>query len=157
MSKASGFYWHVHHNWLFAWCDDYDKRVAYIKTETPVEERELRLRLMQPVRAVPPALARAAAAYWNARDARDKAQDVYRKARDAHWNATQAAYRKARDAYWKARDASDKAQDAREKAWATYDEAWEASESEMTALHAIECPDCPWDGRTIFPKEARDD
>ena len=28
---------------------------------------------------------------------------------------------------------------------------------EIEALHAIECPDCPWNGITIFPRKSKDD
>ena len=58
------------------------------------------------------------------------------------------------------------------KAWAAYDKAWAAFNAgaaydkagapydktlkehlpEIEALHREECPDCPWDGKTIFPK-----
>jgi len=34
-----------------------------------------------------------------------------------------------------------------------YVEARKAYDEEIDALHAIECPNCPWDGHTIFPKE----
>ena len=39
------------------------------------------------------------------------------------------------------------------KAWAAYEKAWAAYAPEIEALHAIECPDCPWDGSSIFPTE----
>ena len=46
---------------------------------------------------------------------------------------------KAREAYFKAREA--------------YDKAREAYAPQIEALHAKECPNCPWDGMTIFPSE----
>ena len=39
-----------------------------------------------------------------------------------------------------------------DKACAEWDKA--RADPKVLALHAKECPDCPWDGRTIFP-EAR--
>ena len=40
------------------------------------------------------------------------------------------------------------------KAWKAYDKAWEAYDKnygeEIERLHAKLCPDCPWDGKTIF-------
>ena len=39
-----------------------------------------------------------------------------------------------------------------DKARAEWDKA--RADPKVLALHAKECPDCPWDGRTIFP-EAR--
>ena len=56
------------------------------------------------------------------------------------------------EAYVKAREADDKAGEAYVKAWEAYDKAWEACKEEILALHAKECPNCPWDGETIFPK-----
>lgn len=40
---------------------------------------------------------------------------------------------------------------AREK----YDAAVEKYAPQMEALHRELCPDCPWDGHTIFPKEGK--
>ena len=41
------------------------------------------------------------------------------------------------------------------KLWAEGNELWAAYLSkyhqELEALHATECPNCPWNGRTIFP------
>ncbi len=49
-----------------------------------------------------------------------------------------------------AMEAYDKAGEAYNKAGKACDEAWEAHDKEINALHAIECPNCPWDGKTIF-------
>ena len=42
-----------------------------------------------------------------------------------------------------------------EAAWATYDATVEPAQATydaaIKAAHRAECPDCPWDGRTIFP------
>jgi len=40
------------------------------------------------------------------------------------------------------------------KAREAYHKAGEAYDPEMKALHSIECPNCPWDGVSIFPREA---
>ena len=58
---------------------------------------------------------------------------------------SQAAYDKARAAYDKARAAYLKAQ-------AACDEAIPDNMPAILELHAQECPDCPWDGMTIFPE-----
>jgi hypothetical protein len=42
---------------------------------------------------------------------------------------------------------------AADKALAAYYKALEPYLPAINALHAVECPDCPWDGETIFPKE----
>lgn len=38
-----------------------------------------------------------------------------------------------------------------DQAWAARDHALQANQAAINALHAKECPDCPWDGKTIFP------
>ena len=40
---------------------------------------------------------------------------------------------------------------AYDEARKAYDEALEASMPAIIKLHAKECPNCPWDGETIFP------
>ena len=130
-------YWHIHHEALVELSSEPIKhRIDYIKKCKPEYERELRLRLLKPVRGkLPYAVA--------------KALKVFKRAA--------AFYRKANKAY--------------EKNWIDhhlnkkYNEAW-ASQSralnafgktlvdhreEIEVLHARECPDCPWDGYTIFP------
>jgi len=63
---------------------------------------------------------------------------LFRPTRDAAITATEATY-----------DATVK------PAWATYDAAITATEATydatIDAAHRAECPDCPWNGRTIFP------
>ena len=119
------FAWHVHHETLIEpLTEPIENRIAYIKEYKPASQVELRLRLLKPVQGELPA------ALNKAKAARDKAFTAYAKA----W----AAYDKARAALDKARAALDKAR--------------AACMPEIEALHAIECPDCPWDGTTIFPK-----
>lgn len=57
---------------------------------------------------------------------------------------------KARAAYNKARAAYDKARSAYVKVWAAYNKAVQDNTPALRALHAKECPNCPWDGKTIF-------
>ena len=59
---------------------------------------------------------------------------------------------KAGKAYYKAREACVKAGETYVKAWEAYDKAWEAYEPQIVELHKELCPDCPWDGETIFPQ-----
>lgn len=47
-----------------------------------------------------------------------------------------------------------------DQAWRAFDQAWDALEQaretykgEIEALHRQECPNCPWGGKTIFPKQ----
>jgi hypothetical protein len=132
-------YWHIHHGTLLEWnTEPIKNRIEYIKNEKPKHERALRLNLLKPVKGkLPTAVVKARAAYNKAGAACDKAWAAYYKAR--------AAYNKAWDAYYKAQDAYDKAGDACCKAICD-------NQAEIEALHAKECPDCPWDGKTIFPE-----
>ena len=123
MTVRQGFAFHVHHDKLVEYCTSYEERKQYIQNNKPVSEQELRLRLFKliPDDRLPPTLLEACAT-------RDKACAAYDKAwatRDKAW----AAY--------------DKACAARGKAWATYEPA-------LLVLHKELCPDCPWDGKTIF-------
>src|SRR3990170_3104268 len=138
-------FWHIHHEVLLEWSDDIQERIDFIQAEKPKHEVEIRLRLLKPVQgALPPKLVKAG-------DARGKAEDANAKAWDA--------YVKARDAYVKAGDARDKAKAAYDKAWDAFGKDWDAYRKaddkylpQIEALHALECPDCPWDGFTIFPE-----
>lgn len=42
-----------------------------------------------------------------------------------------------------------------EKARADWGKAQQENMPAILALHAQECPDCPWDGQSIFPREAQ--
>src|SRR3989337_2295793 len=160
-------FWHIHHEVLLEWSDDIQERIDFIQAEKPKHEVEIRLRLLKPVQgALPPKLVKAG-------DARDKAYDANAKARDAYgkaWDAldkADAAYVKAGDAYVKARaafgkdwdafvkasvayakagDAFVKAKAAFVKAKAAYNKAYDECLPQIEALHALECPDCPWNG-----------
>jgi len=56
-------------------------------------------------------------------------------------------YLRAEDAYDKAEGTWDKVR----KAWKACNKAREKYRPQIEALHAKECPDCPWNGETIFP------
>ena len=49
--------------------------------------------------------------------------------------------------------AHDQARIAYNRAWAAYDKARADTAPEIEALHRQECPDCPWDGTTIFTRQ----
>src|SRR3972149_6330565 len=117
-------FWHIHHEVLLEWSDDIQERIDFIQAEKPKHEVEIRLRLLKPVQgALPPKPVKAG-------DARGKAK---------------AAYDKAKAAY-------DKDWDAFGKDWDAYRKAYDKYLPQIEALHALECPDCPWDGFTIFPE-----
>ena len=137
----TGFAFHVHHDVLVEFCTDYDKRVKYIRTTKPKEEQELRLRLFKliPSDHLPKNLLETEVAYNEVEAVYDEAKAAYNKAR--------AAFNEARVAYnvvWTAYDeAYDKARTACNEARAAYASLFEQ-------LHQELCPDCPWDGQTIF-------
>src|SRR3990170_906851 len=144
-------FWHIHHEVLLEWSDDIQERIDFIQAEKPKHEVEIRLRLLKPVQgALPPKLVKAG-------DARDKADAAYVKAGDAYVKARAAfgkdwdAFVKASVAYAKAGDAFVKAKAAFVKAKAAYNKAYDECLPQIEALHALECPDCPWNGTTIFP------
>ena len=138
--KVEGFALHVHHDVLIEGCYGYEERIEIIKTQKPPKERELRSKLFQiiPNRYIPKELVKAWDANKKARDAYEEAWDANEKARDAN--------EKAWDANKKARDAYKKARDAYETLLAKYMPTLEA-------LHAKLCPDCPWNGKTIFTRK----
>src|SRR3989344_3724405 len=123
--QNSGFYWHCHHEELLEWCYSYEEREKYIRTQKPVKEIELRLHLFKPVQVnLPKEVIEA----WRTCDEALRAYDEARR-----------AYNEARRAYDEARRA--------------YDEAILKNETEIEELHKKECPNCPWDGETIFPEQ----
>ncbi|MBI2057462.1 MAG: hypothetical protein HYT63_00540 [Candidatus Yanofskybacteria bacterium] len=145
MHIKKGLAMHVHHEKFVEWCFDYDKRAEFIRTEKPPEERETRLRLFKLFKGeLPPGVVEAGLVYDEARQAYDKAYQVYDK---AHWT-----FKKAYLAYIEARRVFNKANLAYSEAWQVYDEILNKNMPAIEALHRIECPNCPWDGHTIFPK-----
>ena len=59
----------------------------------------------------------------------------------------------AAKAYGTAVKAYAEAWKARAETWKAYITMIKAHHSELEALHAAECPDCPWDGWTLFPSK----
>ena len=128
------FYWHLHHKILLEPCYDYEGRMVYVDKYKPAEEQELRLRLLKPVEGELPAeLIEAGQKYAEA------------------WQKCDEAGQKREEAWQKYAEAWQK----RDEAWQKYDEVLEKYAIEINALHEKECPDCPWDGKTIFPKSRK--
>ena len=146
MTTHTGFAWHVHHDVLVEWCSDYAGRVAYIKIDKPLPEQATRLRLFQMVKGQLPAKYVAAGAKLVAAGAKLAAARAKCVAARAKYVAAGAKYVAARAKYVAAMA---KYVAARAK----YVAAMAKYEPKILALHAQECPDCPWNGKTIFPKE----
>ena len=133
--------WHCHHEQIAEPLTEPAKaRIAYIRSHKPEAERALRLHLFRPA---PDAAVDAAQATYDA--VVEAAEATYDAVVEAAWATYDAAVDAARATY----DAADKA------ARATYDAAVEAARATYDAVvepaHRAECPDCPWNGRTIFP------
>ena len=117
--------WHLHHEKLLEVCFSCEERIAYIKSDKPLHEQEIRLRLFRPV--VGPLPARLAKAL-------------------AGWAKARAELAKACTGWVKARTKWD-------RAYTKWDRALAGFMPELEEMHRRECPNCPWDGRTIFPKQ----
>ncbi len=145
--RVTGFHWHVHHEELVEWCYDYEARERYIRTRKPEHERETRLRVFRPVTLtkLPARLLKAIAAYEKVVVRYDKADEAYDRAATAYSSTLEVS--RAWLTLQNAEEAYDKARDRLGRATETID--WDA-------LHREDClPDCPWDGRTIFPVGAK--
>ena len=175
------FAWHVHHDVMVeALTEPIETRAAYITENKEPEEVPLRARLLKKVQGALPAevvqtgeardQARGACvqtgeardqgeacvqtgeardqgeAYFQAREARDQGE-AYFQAREARDQGE--AYDQASKAYFQAREAYNRAGGA-------CVQARDACTPAIAALHAQECPDCPWDGRTIFTRKDED-
>ena len=137
------FYWHVHNEILVEpLTEPVENRIAFIKAYKPKKEIPIRLRWLTPVQGeLPRDVDKTGAAY-------DKTGAAYAKA-GAAYDKAGAAYAKAGAAYDKAVAAYDKAVAAYAKAVAAYSMA--AAMPAIEALHAVEHPGCPWNGKTLLP------
>ena len=171
-TRNSGLAFHVHHDQLVEWCFDYDERVKYITSDKPASERELRLRLFRliPLSQLP---GKQSAGYKALTEAGQKCDEAVQKLTEAVQKRTEAV-QKLDEAGQKRAEAGQKLVEAEQK----YDEAvqkyGEAGQKRDEAgqkltearqkynnkylpslklLHLRLCPDCPWDGKTIFPNQ----
>ena len=142
------FYWHLHHKILLEPCYDYEGRMVYVDKYKPAEERELRRRLCKKVEGELPA------ELIEAGQKHEEAGQKYNEAVQKYVEAGQ----KRDEAGQKREEAGQKFVEVRQK----YNEAWHNYKSVIVKhsdyinkLHAEECPDCPWDGETIFPEKVK--
>jgi len=176
MTQEFGIGFHCHHEVLVEVIEGLTERETYIKTAKPEAERALRLRLIAiiPDERLPlelQSLVSAARAAWAKCKPLDDDYEAKRKPLDDdYWAKCKLLaddYRAKRklldddyeakckllaDDYWAKCKALYEDYEAKRKALA---KAVERHMPELVALHAELCPDCPWDGRTIFSlKEA---
>ena len=173
---AGALVWHFHHEKMLleAAMEPLNMRAAFILSNKPEAERVTRLRLLRPVvhpEKMPAAVLAAYAARLQADTARLQAHAALSQAHaawsqaDAAWSQSHAAWSQAHAAWSQADAALSQAHAAwsqADAAWSQADEAWRKADAALSsaiidnhsaieALHREECPDCPWDGQTIFP------
>lgn len=103
-------------------------------------------------------------AYDQARKPYEQARKSYEQARKSYvqtrkaYDQTRKPYDQASEAYDQAWEAYEQARKASIQAWEffqsidrNYTEALETYKPELLKLHQELCPNCPWDGQTIFP------
>ena len=127
MKRNSGLAFHSHHDRLHEFVYDYKERAMSIKANKPKEEQELRLRLFK---LIPlnrlPLALRKVAAEW---------EKAYAEWKKAECEKTDAECEKVA-AEWRKSDAEYNLQ--------------------LEKLHEEICPNCPWDGSTIFTRKDGD-
>jgi prophage DNA circulation protein len=150
--KVGAMVRHCHHEQLAEPLTETPKaRIAYILSFKPIEEQALRLRLFRPTYNA--AVEAAGATYNAAVEAAGATYNAVLKAAGATYNAAVEA---ARATYATAIDVAQTTYNAAVKAaQATRATAVDVAQTTYNAAvdvaHQAECPDCPWDGRTIFP------
>ena len=156
-------YWHGWHNQLCAYLDP-EARAQEIRETKPGEELPTRFRLMQPVRGrLPAAVVSTSRAFFRAQAKFGLTRARYDLARAkfsqpcAKYDLPGAKYEQARVKVNRAWGKHELAWGKREQAWGKREQAWGKYAPQIEALHKLECLDCPWDGKTIFPKEVHHD
>lgn len=140
--KRLRFYWHIHHDVVVEpLLHPIEERRRFIRKYKPEPERELRLRLIKPVKGkLPKEVIRAGRVMLKAFARTETIIADYE--RDRLWAggySAHAAYQAAWSGYMRCHT--------------VYSAILRTHSAEVEALHRAECPACPWDGRTIFPKE----
>ena len=144
----SGVAFHCHHDRLVEFVTNYDERVAYIKQEKPPAERPLRLRLFQMV--PPERLSAGLAEAVNESTRLREESDRLRAEGNRLWEEGHRLWAEST------------------RLWTESTRLWAESTRlgveniaqhmpELLALHAELCPECPWNGQTIFGREENPD
>ena len=134
------FAWHVHHNVLIELLTEpIENRIKYIKKFKPKNEVKLRLKLLKVVKGeLPKEFVEAWQKYY---ETWQEYVEVWQK------------YDKAKQKYDEIWQEYDEARQKHNEAWHKYIEVCKKYESQILALHEKECPNCSWNGKTIFSKE----
>lgn len=153
MSKiTSGPFWHIHHDRLLEWSGDIEKRIACIESDKPQEEIGTRLHLMKPVLGrLPEEVVEASKAHYEASKAHYEACKAHLEAACKAHHKTSMTLDEANKARYEACRAHYEASKTCCEASKALDEAIMRNLPAIEALHKQECPNCPWNGTTIFP------
>ena len=164
--------WHCHHGVLCELLIDAPEvRISFLLREKAEAEQARRLRLFRP--AVSPEVAEAgricdaacAEARWIFDALYDETRRICGAACDEAGRIYEAARSEAGASYYKAWRIRNAACSEALRIWdaacaearrirdAACDEAWRIRGAAYAEAHARECPDCPWDGKTVFPEE----
>ena len=175
--NKQGLAFHVY-DALVEWCFGYNERLCEIESCAPHKERKLRKRLLQliPEDKIPGRDSEEYVVYLETKTVYDRARTIYfgewpalDKVNDAYDEALAAYDDDAEYAYYMALAAAYEAEPAYVDARAAFNEAgnaWKEAKrafvkaliiysnkfkKELEKLHTELCPDCPWDGKTLFP------
>ncbi len=158
-APVPGLYWHIHHDTLVESSANIAERITYIKTHKASKEVELRLALLKPVHGRLPMEVRKALRKWQSLQ---KAAVLANETLQATGHEIDQAFRgrehtKGQVNALYARYDKEREQEgaARGKANIAADELYYVMRdhyTELEAKHRAECPDCPWDGQTIFTR-----
>src|SRR3972149_6552883 len=125
-------YWHINHDKLFDFLiEPPEYRIADIRNHKPKDEVTLRLQLMKPVKNLPKKLIEAGQKFI---EADYKVYEVAQKLDETRYKR-------------------DGAEHKRDEARQEFGKVSLEILPEMEELHKIECPNCPWNGKTIFPEK----
>jgi ATP-dependent Lhr-like helicase len=143
--------WCIHHDQLIELLTQpVEDRIRCILEDKPEHERACRLHNLRPVRGeVPAELSKASAELSKASAEWSKASAELSKA-SAELSKASAELSKAYAEWSKASAELSKASAELSKAYAEWSKAYADNLPALTALHAAECPDSTWDGKSIF-------
>jgi hypothetical protein len=154
----SGFAFHCHHDKLFECVWDFDKRVKYIKEWKRPEEVELRLRLfkMIPTEFMPGKDSIEWKMFNQTRETYTQTWETFDQVRvrktETHAQVEEDFIQAEEDLIQAEEDFIQAEEDyiRAEKIYTIkYDK-------EITELHNKLCPNCPWNGKTIFGKKGEE-
>ncbi len=148
-NHAPGMYWLCHHELIMEWVDDYDQRVAYIKSEKKPRERPRRLHWFRRVQGELPAeLVRAA------RIARKHVDAFFRARQTSLHHLCSDRYRSDPSGYKRLCATETRLRRIAKRADTRYWNLLKKHKRRIVRLFRQECPGCPWNGkRLVFPGE----